>query len=115
MRFQIAALTLLCLAPLSAQALKAGASKVDITPPIGLRLMGFSDRTAPATGVLDPLHARVLVLETEQERLAIVTLDVCRTFGPWWLSALREQAKTSSGITHLIVIATHTPLGSNDR
>lgn len=108
MRHKLLALTLLFLAPLSAEGLKAGAARVDITPPLGLRLMGFADRTAPATGVLDPLHARVLVLETEEERVAIVTLDVCRTFGPWWLTSLRERAETSSGISHLVVVATHT-------
>ena len=108
MRLRLLALTVFFLAPLTADDFKAGAARVDITPHVGLRLMGFADRTAPATGVLDPLHARVLVFETAQERLAIVTLDVCRTFGPWWLTSLRERAKSSSGISHLLVVATHT-------
>ncbi len=108
MQYKLWILPLLLLAPLSAEGLKAGASRVDITPPAGLRLMGFADRTAPSTGIIDPLHARVLVLETSEERLAIVTLDVCRVFGPWWLAALREQAKNSSGISHILVVATHT-------
>ncbi len=108
MRNRLLALSLLFLAPLSAEGLKAGAARVDITPPVGLRLMGFTDRTAPSIGVIDPLHARVLVLETAEENVAIVTLDICRTFGPWWLDSLREWAKTSSGISHLVVVATHT-------
>jgi neutral ceramidase len=108
MRHELCILSLLFLAPLSAEGLKAGATRVDITPPIGLHLMGFADRTAPATGVLDPLHARILVLETPEERLAIVTLDVCRAFGPWWINALRAQVKISSGITHVLVVASHT-------
>ena len=107
MHYKLWVLPLLFLAPLSAE-FKAGAARVDITPPVGLRLMGFADRTAPSTGIIDPLHARVLVLETSEERLAIVTLDVCRVFGPWWLTALREQAQASSGISHILVVATHT-------
>jgi hypothetical protein len=108
MRHKLFVLSLLFLAPIYAEEFKAGATRVDITPPVGLQLMGFADRTAPSTGVLDPLHARILVLETAQERLAIVTLDVCRVFGPWWIDALRERVKTTSGISHVLVIATHT-------
>jgi predicted neutral ceramidase superfamily lipid hydrolase len=108
MRLRLLASAAFFLAPLSAAGLKAGAVRVDITPPAGLRLMGFADLTAPATGVLDPLHARVLVLETAEERLAIVTLDVCRNLGPWWFTSLRERAKSSSGISHPLVVATDT-------
>lgn len=108
MRHHLFALTLLFMAPLAAEGLQAGAVRVDITPPAGLRLMGFEARTEPATGVLDPLYARILVLETAEERLAIVTLDTCRTFGPWWLASLRERARVLGGISHLLVVATHT-------
>ncbi len=107
----IVLLLLATLSPAFAGDFKAGAVKVDITPPPGQQLEGFFDRTAPAKGTLDPLFARILVLETAKERLAIVTLDLCRSFGPASLAQLREMTSKSSGIVHLLVSATHTHSG----
>ena len=46
-----------------AAALRAGTAKTDITPGAGEHLWGYEGRVKPATGALDPLLARVLVLE----------------------------------------------------
>jgi len=59
--------------------LRAGAAAVDITP---LRLPvsmtgSFQDRQA--TGVHDRLHARSLVLDDGETRIAIVVCDSCLT------------------------------------
>src|SRR5271165_1285345 len=93
-------------------ALRAGVARVDITPPAGEQMWGFEDRHQPATGTLDPLYARVLVLEAGPEgaprRLALVTLDLGRSFGPGSLARLREAAQRSSGIACLLVAASHT-------
>lgn len=97
--------------PISASEMKAGVAKVDITPPAGTRMWGYFDRLDGAQGVLDPLNARVLVLETGSSRLAYVDLDLGRTFGPASLDTLRKAAKQESGIDGLIVQATHTHTG----
>jgi len=89
-------------------ALKAGVAKVDITPPVGQRMYGFAARVIPATGTLDPLLARVLVLEVGEKRLALVALDLGRPFGPASLERLREGAKKSSGISYVLVVRSHT-------
>ena len=93
-------------------ALRAGVARADITPPAGEQLWGFESRHQPATGTLDPLYARVLVLEAGPEsaprRLALVTLDLGRTFGPGSLARLREAAGRTSGISCLLVAASHT-------
>src|SRR3974377_656351 len=91
--------------------LKAGVAKVDITPPLGTRMWGYFDRLKGAEGILDPLYARVLVLEAGNRRLAYVDLDFGRTFGPTSLERLRVAAKRTSGIDDLIVQATHTHAG----
>ena len=67
-----AILVLLLASGLSAQTaeMKAGVAKVDITPPLGTRMWGYFDRVKGATGVLDPLYARVLVLEAGGKSLA---------------------------------------------
>ena len=103
------AATLICQA--SAAEMKAGVARVDITPPLGMKLWGYFDRLKGAEGILDPLYARVLVLETGDQRLAYVDLDLGRSFGPVSLDNLRAAVKKSSGIDNLIVQATHTHSG----
>ena len=49
--------------------------QVEITPPVGHQLSGQASRTGPSTGTLDPVFARVLVLQHGSESLALVTLD----------------------------------------
>jgi neutral ceramidase len=88
--------------------LRAGIGKVEITPKTHEPMWGFEERTDPATGTLDPLYARILVLEAGGKRLAIVTLDLGRTFGEPALDHLKEAVSKSSGISCLLVTASHT-------
>jgi len=87
-------------------ALKAGVAKTEITPPAGLPMWGYSNRKGPATGTLDPLYARVLVLEVGSQRLALVTVDLGRPFGPESLDWLRSA--TRHDVSLVIVAASHT-------
>ena len=88
--------------------LRAGTAKVDITPATHEIMWGFEDRLAPAESTLDPLYARVLVLEAGDRRLAIVALDLGRSFGEPALDRLRESARKSSRISCLLLSASHT-------
>ncbi len=54
--------------------LRAGASEVDITPPVGMWLIGCQ---SASTGVNDPLMARVLCLDIGRETVVLVSLDLC--------------------------------------
>jgi len=103
-----AALLLLTSLALHAAGLRAGVAKTDITPTTHEVMWGFEDRLAPAESTLDPLYARVLVLEAGAQRLAIVALDLGRSFGEPSLDRLRESARTSSAISCLLVSASHT-------
>jgi len=105
--FLVLGLAQICLA----SEMRAGVAKVEITPPLGTPLLGYYDRTDGAKGELDPLYARVLVLESGNTRLAYVDLDLGRTFGPSSLESLRKAAKQNSGINGLIVQATHMHTG----
>jgi len=91
--------------------LKAGAAEVDITPQTGLKMYGYASRKSGATGVLDPLYARTLVLETGDKRFALVVLELGRVFAPSWIEQLRAQVKQSSGIDYVLVAAIHTHSG----
>ena len=102
--------------PALGSTLLAGAEQVDITPPPGLPMYGYFERLTKhqvATGTLDPLYARVLVLEAGGKRAALVTLDLGRTFDESWLERLRQAAKRTSQIDELIVTASHTHSGPN--
>jgi len=105
------------LLPLTAVAapLKAGVARVDITPPLGLTMYGYGGRKAGATGVRDPLMARVLVLEAADTRIAFVGLDLGEPPALEWVKRLRETASTSSGISYVLVTATHTHSGPDIR
>jgi hypothetical protein len=89
--------------------LKAGVAKVDITPAPGKYMLGSGE--ALTTGTHDPLYARVLVLEVGEKRLALVTLDLCRVFQAPLVKQLREEAKTRSGISYVLLSASHTHSG----
>ena len=96
-------------ASLPGATLRAGVAKVDITPPAGIPLWGYTLRNS--TGTLDPLYARVLVLEVGDKRLALVALDLGRCFGHDSLQRLRAAVRQSSGITYLLAAASHTHSG----
>ena len=91
--------------------LKGAVARVDITPPAGLDMWGFASRKGPARKTLDPLYARVLVLAAGEKRVAIVTLDLGRSFGPASLERLQSSARRSSNIGYLLVAASHTHSG----
>ena len=88
--------------------LRAAVAKVNITPQTHEVMWGFEDRVDPATSTLDPLYARVLVLEAGKTRLAIVTVDLGRSFGEASLDRLRAEVAKSSAISCLLVNASHT-------
>ena len=111
MRICIGFLVFLAALPASAATLRAGVARVAITPPGAEPMWGYEARHEPATGTLDPLYARVLVLDVAPQRLALVTLDLGRSFGPASLQRLRDAAKRSSGISCLLVAASHTHSG----
>jgi hypothetical protein len=91
-----------------AQVSLAGAAKIDITPPVGHQLWGLHHRVGPSTGKLDPLFARALVLRSAQTSLAMVSLDLGRTFNEDLLNEVRARVRKEANVEHLIVAASHT-------
>jgi sugar phosphate isomerase/epimerase len=91
--------------------LHAGVAAVDITPPIGYRMCGyFNERLS--TGVLNPLHAKALVLRQGGTRAAMVFCDLIG-LSPDVSSRAREQAQRETGIPaeNILLAATHTHTG----
>ncbi len=89
--------------------LVAGAAVVDVTPKKRLDLSGFVDRRNPMKGVLDGVSVRVLALEMEGERAAVVTVDALYVPQP-----LADRAAAAVAVEcglrqdAVLVAATHT-------
>jgi neutral ceramidase len=111
--------------------LRAGSSEIEITPKKGVPLGGygggnrrlarpdldpFNDHTflSPSTGVLDPLFAKAVVIESEQKKLCILTIDAIAIEGE--LVTLAVKRARSLGFTvpleSVLACASHTHSGS---
>ena len=67
----------LCAAAVYGAEMKAGVAKLEITPATPLWMSGYAARTHPSEGVLTPLWAKALALESSRgRRVVIVTVDV---------------------------------------
>lgn len=87
--------------------IEAGLAVRDITPAPRVRLWGYSDRSGPATGTLDPLHAKALVLRAGDRCAAIVSLDLGRPPA----RAARDRISAAArdvGVEFVFLCATHT-------
>ncbi|MBU7004150.1 MAG: neutral/alkaline non-lysosomal ceramidase N-terminal domain-containing protein, partial [Theionarchaea archaeon] len=91
--------------------MKIGIAKVDITPPVGSPLAGYSNRTSFSTGVHDELYARALVLDNGTTRAALVSCDLIGVLGET-TDAVRERG-INAGIPgeNIMVCAYHTHSG----
>src|SRR5579864_8144222 len=102
---------LLLLSPLMASTdstgYRAGVARVDITPPVGHVMGGYSERKGNATGTHDPLFATVIVIESGGNSLALVTCDL-RSFVSTRVGDLSRQ---NYGIRATIISVSHTHSG----
>ncbi len=83
-----------------------GLAEEIVTPPVGVPLVGYTDRNC--TGVHDDLHVRVFVLKG-RETVAILSLPVVGFESDFTLD-LRKLASQKTGIDekHILLHATHT-------
>ena len=98
--------------PACQAALKAGCAKVNITPPVGVWLSGYSSRNKPSDGIVDELYAKALVLDDGQNKIAIVSADLL--WVPLEITVeIRGIVKNKIGIpeSNVLICATHTHFG----
>ena len=96
----------------SQAALRGGCAKVNITPPVGIWLTGYGGRDKASDGIVDELYAKALVLDNEQNTIAIVSTDLL------WVpleitTQIRRILKEKVGIpeSNVLICATHTHFG----
>lgn len=89
--------------------MRAGAAKIEITPPLGRPMAGYASRTETAVGVHDPLYARALVCEGNEGCVALVAADLAEIPDRLYTAVVREvTVRTSIGSDQLQVLAVHT-------
>jgi hypothetical protein len=91
--------------------MRAGTAAVDITPPPGISLAGYYHERG-ADGVLDPLLCKALVIETGEERAALVALDLIWVTRPV-TDAARAEIEKNTGIPggRVMICGTHAHTG----
>lgn len=89
----------------------AGFAEVDITPPVGVALVGYH-RPSPSTGVLDRLAATSLVLEAGPTRLVMISVDHIGMTVPH-ATRMRERIARALGVgtSQVMLLFTHTHSG----
>jgi neutral ceramidase len=92
-------------------ALRGGFAKVNITPPLGIPLIGSYGK--PSDDILDELYAKALVLNDGNTAIAIVSADLLYTPMEEITNPVREIIKEKTGIPeqNILICATHTHSG----
>jgi hypothetical protein len=88
-----------------------GAAAVAITPPVGTPMAGYYYARA-AEGVHDDLYAKVIVLEQDGSKAALVALDLISTT-PLLVREARREIQRTTGLrgSHVMISATHAHTG----
>ncbi len=87
--------------------LRAGVAREIISPPRGIYLIGYGDRTKGNVGVHDDLTATALVLDDGRERLALVACDLL-CLNEFVVDRVRAQV---GGGTRVVICCSHTHAG----
>jgi neutral ceramidase len=91
--------------------LQGGCAKVNITPPLGIPLIGSKGK--PGDAILDELYARAMVLDDGRTKIAIVSADLLYTPLEEITGPVRKIIWEKTGIPeqNVLVCATHTHSG----
>ena len=92
--------------------LQAGVGRVIITPPIGIRMMGYTVQECVSDSVERELTATALVLSDGQAKVALIGCDILFIQSPH-VDRIRQRIGDEIGIPadHVLINASHTHLG----
>ncbi|MBA2505014.1 MAG: neutral/alkaline non-lysosomal ceramidase N-terminal domain-containing protein [Thermoleophilaceae bacterium] len=112
-RRALLAVALIALVPASAEAagLSAGAGRADITPPTGYFTFGYVRADSKPTGTHTRLYARVLVLERDGRKVALVAEDLGGIAGGMLADAAALVKDRGFSEQNVINSASHTHMG----
>ncbi|MFN0053236.1 MAG: hypothetical protein ACKV0T_13720 [Planctomycetales bacterium] len=100
------------LPPSGRRKLRAGVARGVITPPVGIRMLGYTIQDECSRSVQEDLTATALVLTDDETTLAIVACDILHIQDPHCLR-IREHiaALTPIPAAHVLLNFSHTHLG----
>src|SRR5260221_13416588 len=102
----------LCLAADEPTTFKVGFAKRDITPQAPVPMWGYGARQdALSQGVLDPLLAKVVVIETGKDRLAIMGMDIGRGPTREMMAKIRKEVAEKAGVQYVMISGSHSHHG----
>jgi neutral ceramidase len=92
-------------------ALQGGFAKINITPPLGIHLIGSKGQ--PSDAILDDLYAKAMVLQNDRSIVAIISVDLLYAPLEEIANPVRRIIREKMGIPeqNVMVCATHTHSG----
>ena len=92
--------------------LHAGVGRVVITPPVGIRMMGYTVQECVSVSVESELTATALVLTDGTTRVAMIACDILFIQSPH-VDRIRQRVGEAIGIPaeHVLINTSHTHLG----
>ena len=92
--------------------LKVGHGRECITPPLGIKMVGYGKRTEGAAEVHDDLFANAVVLEAGDQKVAVLTCDICN-FKTEHAEELKAAIERETGLPpdRVLLNATHSHCG----
>jgi len=111
MSVSLVLLTLHIFCPAVQAVLRGGCAKVNVTPPLGIPLIGSYGK--PSDDVVDELYAKALVLNDGRTTVAIISADLLYTPLEEIANPVRQIIKEKAGISeqNVLICATHTHSG----
>ncbi|MFQ6043535.1 MAG: neutral/alkaline non-lysosomal ceramidase N-terminal domain-containing protein, partial [Candidatus Poribacteria bacterium] len=95
----------------SQSSLRVGIARADITPPVGIPMVGFAGR-GPSIGVHDPLFATALVVTDGEKTAALIGCDLLDLSATVVAEARREiNARLEIPPMNVTISCTHTHYG----
>lgn len=95
----------------TAQALEVGVATIDITPPLGMPMRGYSSRKDLSNGIWDPLYAKSIVLDDGNQRVSLVVLDLIGPPPGDVCERIRRKVKEELQVSTVLFLAIHDHAG----
>ncbi|MBM4086899.1 MAG: hypothetical protein FJ272_19090, partial [Planctomycetes bacterium] len=91
---------------------RIGLAAADITPQEPIWLGGYGARSKPSEGVLDPLCAKAMAMESDGERAVVITTDLI-SFDAAFADVVLEDIRQRTGLAprQVILNSSHTHAG----
>ena len=89
---------------MTAETLKAGVGKADITPELGIQLAGDIGRYRPVKEIRHSLYVKALIIESSKEKVCLISGDILGLMRNWSDKIRKQVAELISTKTDAIIV-----------